>query len=165
MKRTDYLQLRSLSVLQMFSNARLYCAGKEQAMSKINRMAKDVCRRLGQRRELCLLTFSFYELVNGRAQRLVLLVPRTWTQTWNSFSIFKFKSIHEKCFHWSSGNLVFCCSSHELWPNHAWYSCIEDNEHGSSEPCLLKNILIPFCRSQKHTDSFMCGSETYWSLL
>ena len=77
MKRTDYLQLRSLSVLQMFSNARLYCAGKEQAMSKINRMAKDVCRRLGQRRELCLLTFSFYELVNGGAQRLVLLVPRT----------------------------------------------------------------------------------------
>ena len=61
----------------MLLNARLHCAGKEQVMSKINAMAKAVCRRLGQRGELCLLTFSFYELIdNEGAQRLVLLVPR-----------------------------------------------------------------------------------------
>ena len=55
-------------------------------------------------------------------------------------------------------DLEFCCSImnfDQIMPD------IEDNQHGLSEHCLLKNILIPFFRSQKHADSSVCGSEIY----
>ena len=112
------------SVLRMLLNARLHCAGEEQVMSKINAMAKAVWRCSGKCGKLCLLTFSFYELIDDEWNSLTMKERSIWSclchepehkheslflffQSWKVFSLVKWKDLKfcyevMKCFCWSS---------------------------------------------------------------
>ena len=63
----------------MLSNARLHCAGEKQVMSKINAMAKAVWRCSGECGKLCLLTFSFYELIDDEGNSLTMKERSIWS--------------------------------------------------------------------------------------